>query len=314
MTSRVRRFFSLVLLFFSCTVFALAEQAYSIDLMNIGGQLSLIADRLEQSAKDTIKQSNLDRKSVIELRQQIKNQYQGDQDPKQALALNHKLESAKSLQSAAPLIREQAKQVRLQALEYLTRGMQQRYSDWINNTGPISMSADGAKSHDGTMAHNTRITSTKPALQKQRETLSMLRNESMSLELSNSMSQDMPEEIDISSFVLSRERQYFAHIELESSEAGVVLNQIQAWRLILTDINGEPVSNVVVNFNGHMPGHVHGLPTQPLLTDEIAPGVYRISGVKFQMAGWWVIELGLSLATVDGSDKPFDSLRFNLAL
>jgi len=284
--------------------------------MNVGGQLSLIADRLEQSAKDTIKQANLDRKSVIELRQQIKAQNQGDPDPQQALALTAKLDSAKSLQQAAPLIREQAKQVRLQALDYLTKGMQQRYSEWINNIGPISMSADGAKSHDGTMAHNTRIVSTKPALQEIRETPSTSRNENMSLELSMGMSQDLPEEIDTSSFVLSRERQYFAHIELESSDAvaGVVLNQIQAWRLILTDINGDPVSNVVVNFNGHMPGHVHGLPTQPLLTDEIAPGVYRISGVKFQMAGWWVIELELSLATAGDLEKSFDSLRFNLAL
>jgi len=56
------------------------------------------------------------------------------------------------------------------------------------------------------------------------------------------------------------------------------------------------------------------LPTQPLLTNQIAPGVYRISGVKFQMAGWWVIELELSLVNADGSIKPSDSLRFNLAL
>jgi len=312
MASSVRLLFSLVMLFLSCIAYALEEQ----DLMKVGGQLSLIADRLEQSAKDTIKHANLDRKSVIQIRQQIKEQNQNDHNSEQALELNNKLESAKSLQLAAPLIREQAKQVRLQALDYLTRGMQLRYSDWINHIGPMTMSADGAKSHDGTMAHNTRIISTKPALQEMREAPSISRNENMTLELSSGMSQDLPEEIDTSSFVLSRERQYFAHIELESSDgqAGVVLNRIQAWRLILTDINGDPVSNVVVNFNGYMPGHVHGLPTQPLLTNQIAPGVYRISGVKFQMAGWWVIELELSLVNADGSIKPSDNLRFNLAL
>lgn len=282
--------------------------------MGVGGQLSLIADQLEQSAKDTIKQANLDRKTVIELRQRIKEQSQDAVDQKQTQALNNKLESAKSLQRAAPLIREQAKQVRLQALNSLTQGMQRRYSEWINNAGPISMSADGEKSHDGTMAHNTRIASTKPALQEMRQAMSMSHMENMSLELSSSMSQDLPDEIDTSSFVLSRERQYFAHIELETSDVntGVMLNQIQAWRLILTETNGDPVSNAGVNFNGHMPGHVHGLPTQPLLTEEIAPGVYRISGVKFQMAGWWVVELDIE--SNDDSVRVADSLRFNLAL
>lgn len=312
----MRLFPSLVLLLVCCNVFAEEEQPDQADLMHVGSQLSLIADRLEQSAKDTIKQANLDRKSVIELRQQLKEQGEGDVDSKQSLALNNKLESAKSLQQAAPLIRAQAKQVRRQALEYLTAGMQYRYSEWINNIGPISISASGKKSHDGTMAHNTRIVSTKPALQEMREAPAISRNENMSLELSSAMSQDLPEEIDTSSFVLSRERQFFAHVELESSgnETGVVLNQIQSWRLVLTETNGDPVRNAVVNFNGHMPGHVHGLPTQPLLTEEIAPGIYRISGVKFQMAGWWVIELELNITSINGSEKVADNLRFNLAL
>ncbi len=302
------------MLFVCCAAFAAEDSAQQADPMKVGGQLTLIADRLEQSAKDTIKQANLVRKSIIQLRHESKQQDQVD--PNFALAINNKIESAKSLQLAAPLIREQAKRVRQEALGFLTQGMQQQYSEWISNVGPISMSADGAKSHDGTMAHNTRIASTKPALQEMRQAMAMTKNENMSLELSNSMSQDLPEEIDTTSFVLSRERQYFAHIEIETGDGdtGVVLNQIQSWRLILTETNGDPVRNAVVNFNGHMPGHVHGLPTQPMLTEEIAPGVYRISGIKFQMAGWWVIELELDISNVGDTSKINDSLRFNLAL
>ena len=42
----------------------------------------------------------------------------------------------------------------------------------------------------------------------------------------------------------------------------VEMNEIQNMRLILNDLEGQPI-DAKVTIEGHMPGHVHGLPTQP---------------------------------------------------
>ncbi len=60
-------------------------------------------------------------------------------------------------------------------------------------------------------------------------------------------------------------------------------------RLLVSDLDGAPVQGATILVAGHMPGHVHGLPTQPRVTQELAPGVL-VEGLKFQMEGWWVME------------------------
>jgi hypothetical protein len=55
-----------------------------------------------------------------------------------------------------------------------------------------------------------------------------------------------------------------------------------------------------------MPGHAHGLATQPAVSGEVAPGVYRVDGMKFQMSGWWVIDFNVE----HGGGK--DTVRYNL--
>ena len=147
----------------------------------------------------------------------------------------------------------------------------------------------------------------------------------MSLELTGSLKQQVPDALSISSFNISRDRHYFAHIEVEPAadvdpqeqqDQLVVINTLQSWRLILTDLSGAPIRNAQITYNGHMPGHVHGLPTQPRVTEELAPGVYRISGVKFQMRGWWVIDLEVESPAAAGTKTPklTDNIRFNLQL
>ena len=42
-----------------------------------------------------------------------------------------------------------------------------------------------------------------------------------------------------------------------------------------------------INLKGGMPEHDHGLPTQPMVTEEIRPGVYLIEGIRFHMPGAW---------------------------
>ena len=64
-----------------------------------------------------------------------------------------------------------------------------------------------------------------------------------------------------------------------------------------------------------MPGHVHGLPTKPRITQEIEPGVYIVDGVKFQMKGWWVMKFVLLPHKEIKQDKTqADFFTFNLVL
>ena len=97
-----------------------------------------------------------------------------------------------------------------------------------------------------------------------------------------------------------------AHIEpapLNGAKQDIPLNKIHNWYFVVSDLEGQPVDDDFL-VEGHMPGHVHGLPTQPVVTKKLAPGVYLIEGVKFQMQGWWVMEL----LTED------DRVRFNVVL
>jgi hypothetical protein len=57
-----------------------------------------------------------------------------------------------------------------------------------------------------------------------------------------------------------------------------------------------------------MPEHGHGLPTEPEVNDETAPGVYLVEGMKFSMPGWWVVTFHVK----SGSSE--DSVTFNLRL
>ena len=55
-----------------------------------------------------------------------------------------------------------------------------------------------------------------------------------------------------------------------------------------------------------MPQHGHGLPTEPAVTAELGDGRYRIEGVKFNMGGWWELQLR------DRRPRGQDNVTFNL--
>jgi hypothetical protein len=65
------------------------------------------------------------------------------------------------------------------------------------------------------------------------------------------------------------------------------MQQIHAWSIRLMKPDGTPIENGLVYLNGGMPEHGHGLPTRPMTVGEVAPGVYRVEGVKFNMPGRW---------------------------
>ena len=68
------------------------------------------------------------------------------------------------------------------------------------------------------------------------------------------------------------------------------------------------MTGAAIAIAGGMPGHGHGLPTQPQVTEELGGGRYRIEGVKLNMVGAWVIEVFVQTAALR------DRLRFDLAI
>ena len=148
-------------------------------------------------------------------------------------------------------------------------------------------------------------------------------DEAFTLQFPMLASQNPPRNLDIASFQLSRDARFVAHIEVDAATGGasdgttgaaaVPLNRLHRWRLLVADLHGAPVHGARIDVGGHMPGHVHGLPTQPRVTGEIAPGVYRVDGLKFQMDGWWVMQFEIQPAAgADGVVPPPDNVAFNL--
>lgn len=87
----------------------------------------------------------------------------------------------------------------------------------------------------------------------------------------------------------------------------IALNTIHNWSIALRDrVTGEPIDDAAIGFDGGMPAHDHGFPTDPRVTRSIGRGLYLVEGVKFNMTGWWEF-----LVTID-SGEISDRAIFNL--
>lgn len=81
----------------------------------------------------------------------------------------------------------------------------------------------------------------------------------------------------------------------------VQIGPFHEWVLTVVDSAGKPVTKARVAVGGGMPGHGHGLPTQPKVTRELKPGEYLVEGMKFNMAGAWVLTFAVDAAS--GRDR-----------
>jgi hypothetical protein len=84
--------------------------------------------------------------------------------------------------------------------------------------------------------------------------------------------------------------------------------RMQTIRVALVDRDGGPVDDAIIQIDGGMPQHGHGLPTRPRVTRALGNGLYEIEGVRFNMGGWWEFKLVINAAS--GSDV----VTFNLAI
>jgi hypothetical protein len=106
-------------------------------------------------------------------------------------------------------------------------------------------------------------------------------------------------------------------------ESGAVqVGEFQSWLLALRYAGGGPARGAELAISGGMPGHGHGLPSQPRIAEELPDGLYRIEGLKLNMHGAWVIEVyantsagpQVSRSEAKPSEGQRDRLRFDLTI
>ena len=96
-----------------------------------------------------------------------------------------------------------------------------------------------------------------------------------------------------------QQRSEHEHFEgrLAPRDGEVRIGSFQDWVLELRSPDGEPIGDARIAVGGGMPGHGHGLPTQPMVTGYLGEGRYVIEGVKLSMAGQWLIVFGIETRT-----------------
>ncbi len=88
----------------------------------------------------------------------------------------------------------------------------------------------------------------------------------------------------------------------------VPLNQMHQWTLHVETADGVVVENALIQVNGDMPQHGHGLPTRPQVTEYLGNGDYLVEGLRFQMPGRWVMDISIE------AGGQTDTVRFEMLL
>lgn len=288
-------------------------------------QLLQQARESQQQSRQQFVDANKIRKQLKTLRAKARQQQQTKSDSSEAEISKLVLQLEKAQQQGAEL-RVQSESLKSDATSNFTKGFIDLWGDWVTNTRPLTMD----ETVEDFFAHNTRIRSVHKNMPKRTLSDEVTSGErpDMSLLVPSLVGQNAPPNLDIGAFKFSRKEIYFAHIEVHQDSkaenaatektsanvAAVPLNQIHQWRLLVTDLNGKPVENIKFKVEGHMPGHVHGLPTAPRVMGEIQPGVYLVDGLKFQMKGWWVMKFVLMDEKFEKNPTQADFFTFNLVL
>lgn len=293
-------------LIFPCISAARGEASpTSSSLMTIGGEMLRSAKSLQADSVSVTSHSNALRKELNGLRVRLRSLPEGDARLALGETIDLFAQEIPRWQQQAADLREQSQRERERALALLESGYRQLWHSHIRLAGPVQPEEGAAL----TSGHNARIRSVHPGkLNMNVATGGETTPPDMTLAVPAAQGQNMPGELDLRSFQISRELAVFAHVEPATDTARVPLNEIHEWKLVLSDLRGKPLSGAEIEIVGHMPGHVHGLPTQPRVTAEPQPGVYRVQGVKFQMTGWWVMTFNIAAGQLD------DAVTFNIRL
>jgi hypothetical protein len=119
-------------------------------------------------------------------------------------------------------------------------------------------------------------------------------------------SQHLPDDLELALRRPTEAKLYI--VEIAPVESEIRLGRMHAWTLALTDGRGRPVASAQIRIDGGMPQHGHGLPSAPAVTQALGDGRFLIEGMKFNMRGWWEIDV-----SIDGPAGA-DAITFNLVL
>ncbi len=120
-----------------------------------------------------------------------------------------------------------------------------------------------------------------------------------------------PGDLDLSTRKYTENKTFL--VSYESSLEPISINTIHSWIITVQNADGNPVVNAHMTISGDMPQHGHGLPTQPEVTEpevtqSLGSGSYRVDGVKFNMPGWWTIDVTIETNAIK------DMVTFNLLI
>ena len=76
----------------------------------------------------------------------------------------------------------------------------------------------------------------------------------------------------------------------------IVINRIHEWTLHVETSDGQAVDDATIAIDGGMPEHEHGLPTRPEVTRSLGGGDYLVEGMKFNMTGYWELQVSVEAA------------------
>lgn len=74
----------------------------------------------------------------------------------------------------------------------------------------------------------------------------------------------------------------------------IPLREHHDWTVEVRNADGGPVKLNGLAVSGGMPGHGHGLPSQPKVIEYLGEGRYRITGFLFNMHGEWTLRFHLA--------------------
>ncbi len=114
----------------------------------------------------------------------------------------------------------------------------------------------------------------------------------------------VPSDLDLSREKSTEAGRYV--VAIAPVEEPVTVGPMHAWTVTLADREGASVDDARITVAGGMPQHGHGLPTRPAVTQNLGEGRYLLEGVKFNMPGWWELDLGIE------GPKGADDVTFNL--
>ena len=117
---------------------------------------------------------------------------------------------------------------------------------------------------------------------------------------------NVPSDLDYSTTSESDNGLY--RVSYTASNGTIPINQMHEWTLHVESADGTPVEDAAITVEGDMPQHGHGLPTSPRVTQYLGNGDYVVEGLKFQMAGWWLMDFTI---TANGQT---DAVHFNMIL